>query len=304
MVSSTRFRGCDGIKRATGWLAPLPDMRDYRVGHAALQPLLKGLGITAEGEGGPDSLPSRVDLRQWCSPVEDQGQLGSCTAQAVAGMVEYCERRAYGRHIDCSRRFIYKTTRTLMGTQGDSGAWLRSAMGALVLCGAPPEKHWPYTEKEPDFDLEPSGFAYAVADNFEALEYLCHDPAGSVSQKEAVLSSVKRFLAVGIPSAFGFFGFPSFEEGGRPGDIPLPCPNEQAEWGHAVVAVGYDDGVEIRNSRCGATATGALLIRNSWGAGWGEGGYGWLPYDYVRLGLALDFWSLLSIGWVESGQFG
>jgi C1A family cysteine protease len=87
------------------------------------------------------------------------------------------------------------------------------------------------------------------------------------------------------------------------GGIPMPCPGETAAWGHAICAVGYDDGLKITNTKCNVTTAGALLIRNSWGTGWGDKGYGWLPYDYVLKGHALDFWSILKLDWIETGQF-
>nr|WP_238974600.1 C1 family peptidase [Pelodictyon luteolum] len=284
----------------TGWLPPMPDLRDYTPSHPDIAGMVRKLGV-AEGSG---NLPSSMDLRQWCPPVENQGGIGACTAQAAAGMVEYYERRAFGRHIDCSRLFIYKTTRNLMGVVGDGGAWLRNTMGALALCGAPPEKYWPYSDNDTDYDLEPTAFVYALADNFEALRYCCHDPMGAGMEPATVLGGVKRFLSAGVPSAFGFFGFPSFDEGAAPGDIPMPCADEQAEWGHAVLAVGYDDSREVGNKRCGTASKGALLVRNSWGREWGEDGYGWIPYGYVTQGLAMDFWSLFSMGWIDTGQFG
>ncbi|MDP8305842.1 MAG: C1 family peptidase [Candidatus Chlorobium antarcticum] len=304
MKKTVCLSGGSSAAVGTGWLTPLPDMRDYSVLHPEVAMLRQHLDLPKSKKSGASSLPPKADLREWCSPVETQGAIGSCTAHAASGLVEYFERRAFGHHIDCSRLFIYKTTRNLMGTTGDTGAWLRNTMGALALCGVPPEKYWTYTDKDPEFDAEPSGFAYAVADNFEALRYFCHDPIASGVKTEEVLAGVKKFIASGIPSVFGFFGFGSFEKGDAPGHIPMPCPNEQAEWGHAILAVGYDDKKVVENTRCGTKSRGAILIRNSWGAEWGEDGYGWVPYDYVLKGLALDFWSLFSMGWIDTGQFG
>ncbi len=288
----------------TGWLQPMADMRDYTEDRPEIAKEVGKLGIP-KMDAKMLAAVGTVDLREWCSPIENQKKLGSCTANAAAGVVEYFQRRAFGKHIDCSRLFIYKATRNLMGATGDTGAWLRTTMGALVHCGAPPEKYWPYTDEIPDFDVEPSAFIYALADEFEALKYFCHDPLGKNVPPEVVLTRVKGFLAVGIPSMFGFFGFPSFGHTDVKGGIPYPCPGEKAEWGHAIVAVGYDDGKKITNTKCRKVkTTGALLIRNSWGTGWGDDGYGWLPYDYVLNKLALDFWSLLSLGWVDTGEFG
>jgi C1A family cysteine protease len=284
----------------TGWLPPVPDLRDYSTEHEAIKLMAKALGLAAKAP----ALPSTADLRKWCSPVENQLGLGSCTAHAGMGIVEYFENRANGEFIDGSRLFLYKTTRNLMQVTGDTGAWLRNVMAALVLCGVPEEKHWPYTDKPDEFDREPPAFVYAIAENYQALKYFCHDPQGANAPAEAVLESIKQYLAAGIPSMFGFWGFPSFEKSDVKGGIPFPCPGEKAEWGHAIVAVGYDDGKKITNTKCRKTTTGALLIRNSWGAEWGDAGYGWLPYDYVRNQLAQDFWSLLSMDWVGTKQFG
>jgi C1A family cysteine protease len=288
----------------TGWLPPMPDLRDYTEEHPDIADIVRKLKLPSSVRSLKAAMPSSVDLRQWCSPVENQGKLGACTAHAAAGVVEYFQLRAFSRHIEASRLFIYKATRNLMGVTGDTGAWLRNTMGALALCGVPPEQYWAYTDGIPDFDLEPGGFVYAIADNYQALKYFCHDPMGSAVAKDVVLSGVKKFLVAGVPSMFGFFGFKSFSDSNVSGGIPFPCPLEKAEWGHAVVAVGYDDEKKITNTKCGKQTKGAMLIRNSWGEGWGDKGYGWLPYEYVQKGLAVDFWSIVSLDWIDTKQFG
>jgi C1A family cysteine protease len=287
----------------TGWLPPMPDFRDFTDRQEDIVPMIRKLGFSATAKK-EEALPMSVDLRKWCSSVENQGSIGSCTAHACVGVVEYYECRAFGKFIDGSRLFVYKTTRNLIKARGDTGAWLRSTMGALALCGVPPEKYWPYTDKTPDFDKEPTSFVYAVADNYEAMKYFCHDPMNDQLKPVDVLQSVKKYLAAGVPSVFGFFGFPSFEKAEAKGDIPYPCPGEKSQWGHAIAAVGYDDKKKIKNMKCNKSTTGALLIRNSWGKEWGEKGYGWLPYEYVLNKLAVDFWSLLSMEMVDTKQFG
>lgn len=282
----------------TGWLPPMPDLRDYTENHKEIKPITRKLGIGT----GKVKVSTSVDLRKWCSPVENQGNIGSCTAHAGVGIVEYYEKRSFNKHLDGSRLFLYKTTRNLMQVTGDVGAWLRCTMGALVLCGVPDEKYWPYNVD--NYDTEPDAFIYSVADNYEAIKYFCHDPQGAKVPYPAVLDSVKKYLEAGIPSMFGFWGFPSFDKSNVKGGIPYPCDGESAQWCHAVVAVGYDDTRKIKNLNCNEETTGALLIRNSWSIDWGDKGYGWLPYDYVLNNLALDFWSLLSMDWVDSKQFG
>jgi C1A family cysteine protease len=292
-----------GERVGTGWLPPLPDLRDYTAEHPEIARMAENLGISTAPKGAL-TLDEQVDLHEWCSEIENQRGLGSCTAHAAMGIIEYFERRAFGKHIEGSRLFVYKATRNLMGVTGDTGAWLRNTMGALALCGVPPEKYWVYTDAKPDFDREPPSFVYAVADNYEALRYFCHDPFGANRSPSDLLASVKKFLAAGVPSMFGFFGFPSFDHSNVKGGIPYPCPGEKAQWGHAIAAVGYHDNMKIRNTKCNRETKGALLIRNSWGTGWGDGGYGWLPYEYVLKKVATDFWSLLRMEWVDTKQFG
>jgi Cysteine protease len=189
-----------------------------------------------------------------------------------------------------------------MGLKGDSGAELRSTMGSLVLFGVPPEKYWPYTDKTPNFDKEPDTFCYACAENYKTIQYIRLDPpSASVND---VLKRIKTNLAAGLPSMFGFTVYSSIEQTmDNGGKIPFPCDGEQIEGGHAIVAVGYDDNMEIKNDNCDTSTTGAFLIRNSWGT-WGDKGYGWLPYEYVLKGIATDWWTLIKNEWVDTGEFG
>ena len=297
-------------KRRMGWLPDYPDFRDHTIEHDELPSRLKELGqkdsvkamlskvgITKRVK----ALPASVDLRAWFSPVEDQGTLGSCTANAGAGIVEYFEKRAFNKHIDASRLFLYKVTRNLIHSPGDTGAFLRSTMGALVLFGVPPEEYWPY--KVADFDKEPTAFCYAFGQNFQSIDYYRLDPPGI--DTKVLLNQIRTNLAAGLPAMFGFTVYSSISQAERTGKIPYPTKGDKIAGGHAIVAAGYDDKMKIKNTTSGAKETvGALLIRNSWGADWGDLGYGWLPYDYILKGLADDWWSLLKNEWVDTGNFG
>jgi C1A family cysteine protease len=299
-------------KRGMGWLPDWPDVRDFTPAHDEVTPRLKALGqrdsvkamLDKAGLAKPKakaaSLPAKADLRAWCSPVEDQGQLGSCTANAGVGMVEYFERRAFGNHINASRLFLYKVTRNLLHSPGDTGAFLRSTMGALVLFGVPPEEYWPYQIAA--FDQEPPAFCYAFAQNYQAIHYYRLDPPGTPAAD--LLQRIRQSLAGGLPAMFGFTVYASISQADATGKIPFPAAKEKVEGGHAIMAVGYDDQLKIRNCAGGQETAGALIIRNSWGPSWGDKGYGYLPYQYVLSGLADDWWTLLKNEWIDTGEFG
>jgi C1A family cysteine protease len=217
-------------------------------------------------------LPSKMDLRQQCSAIEDQGKLGSCTANALAGALEYLQVRATGQCMDASRLFIYYNERILRhSVDSDSGAMLRDGIKTLAFLGVCNEKLWPY--KIERFAQCPPKTCYAQAKQHCIAEY----------RRLEDLDGMRACLAQGLPFVFGFVVYESFKkpEVAKSGKAMLPKLGEKPLGGHAVMAVGYDD----KSKR--------LLVRNSWGLRWGMGGYFTLPYGYMEdPRLSADYWMI------------
>jgi C1A family cysteine protease len=268
------------------WQRDLPDHRDYALRSNLVRRALRRLRSIAKS----DRDPPHVDWREYCPPVEDQQGLPTSAAHACLGMAQYFERRASGRLLRPSRSFLDYTARRLQRGVALGGATLRVTLKALVQFGMPPEVHWPYTAA--NLTSEPSPFVYGFGRETRAIRYVRLDPADGTG--DDALANIRRFLAAGFVCTLGF---PVPDSIGDGPEIPYPTLADSVSVGHAVTVVGYDDTLRIRSDK------GALLVRDSLGRGWGEDGYGWLPYAYVRQRLAVDAWTLLKRGWLRSGEF-
>jgi len=241
-----------------GWVPDLPDHRDqlYSAPVAAVQ-----------------TLPPKLDLTPQCPSVYDQGQLGSCTANAIGAAFEFELLKQKQPDFMPSRLFIYYNERAMEGTiASDSGAQIRDGIKSVAKQGVCPEPMWPYDITK--FKTKPAKPCYVEALKHKVTLYQRLVPT---------LNQLKGCLASGYPFVFGFTVYDSFESAAvaKSGHAPMPAPGEASIGGHAVMGVGYDE------------SNHWFIVRNSWGAGWGMKGYFTLPYSYVTdANLADDFWTI------------
>ena len=207
--------------------------------------------------------------------MEQQGEIGSCTANAMAGAYEYLAKRKFGHADDVSRLFIYYNARELDGcTDKDEGTYLRNCIKVLREYGACSEEIWSY-DKRRLFE-QPHEEAYA-----QAINFLIED----AQRINVDLYEMRHCLAEGYPFAFGLELFESFDKAETNGRVPMPNPDrEESQGGHAMLCVGYSDQDRV------------FLVRNSWGSDWGDQGYCYIPYDYMTdLDLNGDCWTIRSV---------
>jgi C1A family cysteine protease len=242
-----------------GWTPDLPDQRDRQYG--APLAVMK-------------ALPASVDLRRRCPPVLDQGEIGSCTANAIASAHRFDQRKQQlAAEFAPSRLFIYYNERVMEGTVGsDSGAQIRDGIKSIAKQGVCPESQWPYVPVR--FTRRPTQACYREARRHQAISY---------QRLLQSLGQMKGCLASGYPFVFGFTVYESFESEtvARTGVVAMPARREKVVGGHAVLAVGYDD-----SAQC-------FRVMNSWGTRWGRGGFFTMPYLYLAdADLAADFWTV------------
>jgi C1A family cysteine protease len=259
-----------------GWIRDLPDHRDHLYS-APLQKLR--------------SLPTRVDLRpQFGVPPYDQGHIGSCTANAIAGAIQFDRERAKQQpDFVPSRLFIYYYERSAEHTiPVDSGAQIRDGIKVVHKRGVCPETEWPYddTPAEPGTNLFPSSSRAAKQPGSDAQADATKFKVVSYSRVAQSLSQMKGCLADGFPFVFGFTVFDSlYDASGNPRAVlPLPSASDSPLGGHAVLAVGYDDERSV------------VIVRNSWGPSVQDKGYFYMPYGYITdPHLASDFWTIRAV---------
>lgn len=208
------------------------------------------------------ALPAAVDLRPWMTPIEDQGALGSCTSNALAGAVEYLVRRSRGETIDVSRLFVYYHQRLWDGSvREDVGASVADGIRVLHRLGAPIERAWPYQRDL--FAVQPPEAIYAAAERQQISDWW---------SLEVDADALRGCLARGFPVVFGTRVTESFMRPRSDGVIAMPSASDRddARHGrHALLLVGYDDARRV------------FVVRNSWGDDWGDRGYCYMPYAYV-----------------------
>lgn len=211
-------------------------------------------------------LPAKVDLRKKMTEIEDQGEVGSCVANATAGAYEYLAKMHTGEDYDVSRLFIYYNARYIESEEDESaiedeGCLVQDAIEGLKQYGACSEDTYPYNIKK--VNKEPHAEAYEEAANF-VVEDMVHIPLK--------LDAWKSCLAEGYPIIFGISLFASFDKQRKKGVVPVPSPKEaqrESHDGHAMLVVGYSDVDQV------------FIVRNSWGEEWGDNGYCYIPYDYM-----------------------
>jgi len=261
------------------------------------------------------SLTKGVDLRSQDGPIFDQGQLGSCTANGWLGLFMFVAIKLFKNTFLGSRLQLYYDERVLNGTPTeDSGAYVRDGAKCLADTGVCSEQTCPYDIS--NFADKPSDAAYAEAANNKIVEYM---------RIQQDITHLKACLTEGFPFVFGFDVYESFESAtvARTGIMPMPKSGEKVLGGHCVEGIGYIDAqgethffrtidrIKYAIGQCLSKIchgvriasgirvlpvtppTNVIICRNSWGTGWGDSGYFYMPYAYISDSKYCDdFWTI------------
>ena len=215
--------------------------------------------VRSDFEDGTVSLPRSIDLSGNFPVPGNQGAQGSCVGWAVSYLKSYQERLEerweFARNTQFSPAWVYNQ----INGGRDQGSHPLHAMSLIQSDGAATLATMPYDAG--DYLTQPSNQAIEEASNFPGGDIKRVD---SVNQFKAALSHRVAFV-LAIPV------YPSFQRL-RGGNAAYNDLSGVRVGGHAVVVVGYDD------DRFG----GAFKVLNSWGSGWGDRGFFWIPYDTFR----------------------
>lgn len=247
-------------ERKYGWIPDIPDHRDHMFAAAPID---------------ASTLPPAVDLREWCPAVMDQGQIGSCTANATTGAIRYNRIKTGKPDVALARLQLYYDSRALEHTtKSDSGAMIRDVVKSANKKGVAPESLWAYSNP---FTKKPTTAVYKAALDEQVLRY---------ESVNVDVNSIKAAVASGFPVVFGISVFKSFEsnEVAKTGIVPMPMDEEPALGGHCMYIVGYGQ------------KPGYFTVRNSWGTSWGDKGDCYIPENYIgNRKLGDDYWVIKSV---------
>jgi C1A family cysteine protease len=232
----------------------------------------KDPGVSLDETFDTQALPTKIDLRKDMSPVRNQGNFGSCTSFATMGLQEYLLKKQ-GRYTQQAPAFNWYQSRRQTGSKGvDNGVPTEFAVKMLDAYGSVPESDMPYLT------------ASKQKDEAARLGFLTQQPSGELTTKAkkyrivtgyktvTKLSAVKKSLSDGMPVVLAMRVFSNMSSTPKSGLLPMPTTKDTFQGGHAVLAVGYDNEKRV------------IIVRNSWGTDWADGGYFYMPYEYLKLG--------------------
>jgi hypothetical protein len=222
---------------------------------ASLEELASSGGVEV-----PEVIQPALNYTSKIKRVRDSGQEGSVVGQALATALEFQVAKSTQHEHWMSARYIYYAARKRAGgTDQDYGARLKDAIDVLAKEGSVEEDVWPYVpgrymQKPPPNVETARRFRIADAKPLKTL----NDVKRALARNGPVVASIEMYSsAMNAPSS-------------NTGLLPVPAAKEQLIGYHAIVIVGYDD------------ADQRVKFANSWGAEWGDHGYGYLPYEYLN----------------------